>query len=365
MFRINRDDSNTTGTYRSLRLQNLRFNPYVGSFAHSGVNTTMNTTSSSPIPNANDRIKPMELNSKSNTTSKLSRVLGLKAIAWENNKSPHISQFQIARDSKSHHRHLSMKILSTLPLSKFSNISSPSDVSIEDNDSPTCAICLEAFQDGDELRNLSCSHCFHRKCVDIWLLGTFSDESMVTANCPTCRRTAVQNTEENNEEDDDDNDDDAYHIGSNTSNTDEIFEDTEEIDSELCSTDNNLSMIGIEEYLALNVENLNISLSPPLSSISSTDDNENSSEVRASYDNTIATRVYDDHFADRASLGRPVVSIIGDDDSYHNNMIFHNDQALNSSHDDNEVFDDSCDMLSAASGSSYSDCGVPIHLHTK
>lgn len=51
-----------------------------------------------------------------------------------------------------------------------------------------CAICLESFVDGDELRTLNCGHCFHRGCVDIWLLGTLSEESLVTSICPTCRR---------------------------------------------------------------------------------------------------------------------------------------------------------------------------------
>ncbi|XP_009463080.1 PREDICTED: E3 ubiquitin-protein ligase RNF43 [Nipponia nippon] len=34
---------------------------------------------------------------------------------------------------------------------------------------PVCAICLEEFSEGQELRIISCSHEFHRDCVDPWL----------------------------------------------------------------------------------------------------------------------------------------------------------------------------------------------------
>lgn len=56
---------------------------------------------------------------------------------------------------------------------------------------PTCAICLEAFTDGCELRDLACHHCFHKQCVDMWLSGQHSEQSVRTATCPTCRQDAV------------------------------------------------------------------------------------------------------------------------------------------------------------------------------
>lgn len=62
-----------------------------------------------------------------------------------------------------------------------------------DGDQPQCAICLESIIDGDEIRNLKCSHCFHSKCVDIWLIGTLSDE----ARCPTCRQALSEESPQN------------------------------------------------------------------------------------------------------------------------------------------------------------------------
>jgi len=46
-----------------------------------------------------------------------------------------------------------------------------------------CSVCLNDFAQGDSIRTLpSCSHCFHRACIDLWLLRR--------ADCPLCKRSA-------------------------------------------------------------------------------------------------------------------------------------------------------------------------------
>ncbi|KAJ6834240.1 putative RING-H2 finger protein ATL56 [Iris pallida] len=43
-----------------------------------------------------------------------------------------------------------------------------------------CAVCLEGFREGEGCRSLpGCGHCFHRNCVDRWLVRTPA--------CPICR----------------------------------------------------------------------------------------------------------------------------------------------------------------------------------
>lgn len=42
-----------------------------------------------------------------------------------------------------------------------------------------CSICLGAYVDGEEIRKLSCTHHFHQRCVDVWLLGHQN-------RCPLC-----------------------------------------------------------------------------------------------------------------------------------------------------------------------------------
>jgi hypothetical protein len=44
----------------------------------------------------------------------------------------------------------------------------------------SCPICLEDFEEGDQLRGLSCGHYFHLPCVDPWL-------TTKNAVCPMCK----------------------------------------------------------------------------------------------------------------------------------------------------------------------------------
>lgn len=42
-----------------------------------------------------------------------------------------------------------------------------------------CSICFSLYADGEEIRKLSCSHHFHQRCIDVWLLGHQN-------RCPLC-----------------------------------------------------------------------------------------------------------------------------------------------------------------------------------
>ena len=51
---------------------------------------------------------------------------------------------------------------------------------INKNRYKTCSICIDDYEDKDEIRQLSCSHIFHTKCIDPWLLNE-------SYKCPMCR----------------------------------------------------------------------------------------------------------------------------------------------------------------------------------
>lgn len=40
-----------------------------------------------------------------------------------------------------------------------------------ENSGVVCGVCLVEFENGDEVRELPCGHCFHRACIDHWLLN--------------------------------------------------------------------------------------------------------------------------------------------------------------------------------------------------
>jgi hypothetical protein len=43
-----------------------------------------------------------------------------------------------------------------------------------------CAICIELLEDDDEVRGLTCGHCYHQTCIDPWL-------TQRRASCPLCK----------------------------------------------------------------------------------------------------------------------------------------------------------------------------------
>lgn len=72
-----------------------------------------------------------------------------------------------------------------LALAMASSAASNGGLELQAPSLPSCAVCLEAFAEGDVQRTLPCFHVFHRACVDSWLA--------TSDICPTCRHAVREN----------------------------------------------------------------------------------------------------------------------------------------------------------------------------
>ena len=170
----------------------LAHNPYVGSFGYDleaaeagqqqAKKRTKNLKKSASNPLILDEAKT---NAYVGLFRHAPENLGFKARKDRPPRSKRIlSQLDLARKVRDSSRRLARAELEDLPTVTFEDWSTESKGVRAD---PTCAICLEPFEAGDVLRELPCSHAFHRRCIDCWLLGTRSSRACCTDTCPVCK----------------------------------------------------------------------------------------------------------------------------------------------------------------------------------
>ncbi|CAG8528446.1 16776_t:CDS:2 [Funneliformis caledonium] len=81
------------------------------------------------------------------------------------------------------HVQQSQQDITTIP----ANQTSPTVTSAStDDDTDTCAICLEDFENGEEIRELPCKHWYHIECIDPWL-------TTKSSSCPLCKKDCRPN----------------------------------------------------------------------------------------------------------------------------------------------------------------------------
>lgn len=79
----------------------------------------------------------------------------------------------LSEDIKTFKRGIKKKDLEKIPVVEY-----------DSDETKKCSICLSNFLCGQQVRNLSCEHVFHKDCVDPWLLSS-SD------TCPMCRKPII------------------------------------------------------------------------------------------------------------------------------------------------------------------------------
>ncbi|KAH7421427.1 hypothetical protein KP509_13G056800 [Ceratopteris richardii] len=88
----------------------------------------------------------------------------------------------------------SSHLVGSLPTVRFSNQQGDKDcLKLKDKSFSTeCAVCLSAFQEDEELCQLpECCHCFHKLCIDMWLLSQLT--------CPLCRHGILATLKQNSD----------------------------------------------------------------------------------------------------------------------------------------------------------------------
>jgi len=68
------------------------------------------------------------------------------------------------------------RVIDNLPIQQYKQGCMPAE-------NASCSICLNDYEDDDELRTLPCKHLFHSKCIDRWLANH--------STCPLCIQPVV------------------------------------------------------------------------------------------------------------------------------------------------------------------------------
>nr|XP_043625314.1 probable E3 ubiquitin-protein ligase RHY1A [Erigeron canadensis] len=138
-----------------------------------GVHVSQNRQSNSPSSNIHQ--EDFTYNSFFETNNNLLEELGSES--WQ-------TVIPMSSMTRMLPRGLSEHELNQLSRMVFNDIEDNKETS---NASRECSICLEGFEDGNELINLRCMHRFHSWCLFPWV--------EICGACPNCRKDIVVTTE--------------------------------------------------------------------------------------------------------------------------------------------------------------------------
>ncbi|XP_952096.1 uncharacterized protein TA14195 [Theileria annulata] len=189
IMRIHEELSRYHNVIQSRLLSSPRFNP---TNTNNSVNTinTINTVNSINMANnltprnmvGNDYIYiTNNVYSGSGLGSSRVNSLDTRSFSRVNSDLSHLNQAQISTIPTQSINlvepievQLPPEILESFPVNLFTGDSGELDESLR-----SCSVCLEEYQQGDEIRRLPCTHSFHKRCIDTWL-----KKSTI---CPICK----------------------------------------------------------------------------------------------------------------------------------------------------------------------------------
>jgi hypothetical protein len=62
----------------------------------------------------------------------------------------------------------------------FNNLERVNFIDLDEETSKECLICIDSFEENDELVKIKCNHIFHCHCIKSWLCNESN-------KCPVCR----------------------------------------------------------------------------------------------------------------------------------------------------------------------------------
>lgn len=182
------------------RIESWKHNPYVGSFhaINYAEGQATKATNGIMLESKNNPLVGFVRHSPS-----ISKSMGLKRIISEDPsiKPPILTQLQLKRNelaSSPLTEKNFVRSLKQIPTSVYSSseIQSPSrrgSIKLDENseDQCLCAICMEAYVDGDEIVKLACDHCYHGECATKWFYQDVLNSTQMESNfsCPKCRKS--------------------------------------------------------------------------------------------------------------------------------------------------------------------------------
>ena len=158
-------------------------------------NTDLNVTTTNANSNTENDTEPRPLLRGGSFATFLSTIISamLETNGEEETDSSALYDLLIQLDAGIRRRHISQSLIDEkLPVITYDTGSAELAPTLT-----RCPICLVDWEDGDKLRSLSCSHMFHKDCVDTWL-------TKHVGSCPLCRLPAIPRGNES--QDDGEND---------------------------------------------------------------------------------------------------------------------------------------------------------------
>ena len=105
----------------------------------------------------------------------------------EDENAVDMPSIQRARELRERQQYKARETDRTLIMNALNSLPKKIVLIVDLTDGDVCSVCMDRSELQDDLRILPCSHSFHAKCVDTWIINK--------KTCPLCRTNVLQELE--------------------------------------------------------------------------------------------------------------------------------------------------------------------------